>query len=208
MDKKEVKLNIGCGIRLVKDFINVDKYIRLEDLLHGEKTKQGIYANAKVEEGAEFIQGDILDLPFEDNYADYILCVDVIEHIRMREVPKALSELYRVLKPGGKMTMMTTDFDDLVDIWNELRKKPFDVDKYLDVVEIIYGNQAGFGEAELHKSAFNADFLNLSLQTAGFKKYELTGYKRGSLHPIMGGYFKEVEGRALRSSMFVVNATK
>lgn len=206
--KEKVKLNIGCGVGLLGGFINVDKYISLPDLLHGEKTKQGTYANARIEEGADFIQGDITDLPFEDNYADYILCVDVIEHLRMRDVPVGLKELYRVLKKGGKIVMMTTDFDDLVDYWNEIREKSFDINKYLEIVEIIYGNQAGRDEGELHKSAFNAEYFNIVLQQAGFDNYKLDRYKRGSPHPILEGYFKEVEGTLLRSSMFVVEATK
>ncbi len=207
--KEKIKLNIGCGIGLIGGFINVDKYIKLEDLIHGVKTRQGQYAHAIIEKDADFVQGDILDLPFKDDYADYILCVDVIEHIRMRDVVKAMSELYRVLKPKGKMIMMTTNFDDLADLWNELRKKKFDIEKYLDLVEVMYGNQIGGHEGELHKSAFNSHFLNYCLQVGGFKKYTLSGYPRDSAHPVMDGYFiKEVEGKALRTSMFVVEATK
>ncbi len=204
MARKKIKLNIGCGVGLLSGFINVDKFLELPDLLKAE----GVYANAKVPKDAEFIQADICNLPFVDDYADYILCVDVIEHLRMRDVVTGFKELHRVLKPKGRMLLMTTNFDDLIDCWNELKKEKFDVDKYLEVVEIMFGNQAGFSEGELHKSAFNADYLNLSLQTAGFNKYTLSGYPRGSAHPGLDGYFKETEGRSLRSSMFVVEATK
>lgn len=206
--KQEVKLNIGCGVGLLSGFINVDKYLKLEDLLHGEKTKQGQYSNSIVPEGAEFVQGDICKLSFEDNYADYILCVDVIEHIRVRDLGFAFRELYRVLKPKGKMLMMTTDFTDLAEKWVELRKGKFDLVSYLDLLEIIYGNQAGENEGELHKAGFSNDFLNLCLQDGGFKKYTMTGYARGSLHPDLGGYFDWAKGTLVRSAMFVVDATK
>ncbi len=45
------------------------------------------------------VKADILNLPFEDNSFDFILCNHVLEHIE--DDSKAMSELYRVLKPGG-----------------------------------------------------------------------------------------------------------
>jgi len=45
------------------------------------------------------VKADICDLPFEDGHFDVILCNHVLEHIP--DDRKALSELYRVLKPGG-----------------------------------------------------------------------------------------------------------
>ena len=46
------------------------------------------------------IEVDITDIPFDDNTFDIILCNHVLEHIP--DDRKAMSELYRVLKPGGK----------------------------------------------------------------------------------------------------------
>ena len=45
------------------------------------------------------IKADILNLPFEDNSFDIILCNHVLEHIE--DDHKAMTELYRVLKPKG-----------------------------------------------------------------------------------------------------------
>lgn len=45
------------------------------------------------------VKADICNLPFADNSYDVILCNHVLEHIP--DDKKALSELYRVLKPGG-----------------------------------------------------------------------------------------------------------
>jgi len=45
------------------------------------------------------VKADICNLPFEDNQYDVILCNHVLEHIP--DDRKALSELYRVMKPGG-----------------------------------------------------------------------------------------------------------
>lgn len=45
------------------------------------------------------VKADILDLPFEDSSFDVIFCNHVLEHIE--DDRKAMSELYRVLKPNG-----------------------------------------------------------------------------------------------------------
>lgn len=45
------------------------------------------------------VKADILDLPFNDNTYDVIICNHVLEHIV--DDHKAMSELYRVLKPKG-----------------------------------------------------------------------------------------------------------
>ena len=45
------------------------------------------------------VKADIQNLPFEDNSFDVIFCNHVLEHVE--DDKKALSELYRVMKPGG-----------------------------------------------------------------------------------------------------------
>ena len=46
-------------------------------------------------------------LPFEDNTFDSILCTEVFEHVE--QLDAVITELYRVLKPGGRM-IVTTPF--------------------------------------------------------------------------------------------------
>jgi len=166
---KKIKLNLGCGTCLVKGFINVDKAFSFKEV----KSKKGLFGRAHVEKGAEFVQADMLNLPFKDNYADYIETVDAIEHIPFRQVPLAFNEIYRVLKKGGKLVLMTTDFNELARLWStEITNQPFDWVKYHDLMEVIYGNQIG-GDAEVHKTAFNIDYLALHLQSAGFEKEKI-----------------------------------
>jgi len=51
----------------------------------------------------KIIEGDLTHLKLEENYFDYILCSDVIEHIK--EDKKAVMELSRVLKSGGTLIL-------------------------------------------------------------------------------------------------------
>ena len=48
-------------------------------------------------------------IPFENNFFDYAFSKSVIEHIYNTE--NFLSEIYRILKPNGKIVIMTPDWE-------------------------------------------------------------------------------------------------
>lgn len=50
-------------------------------------------------------------LPFDDNSYDIIFSKSVIEHFYCFELPHLMSEILRVLKPGGKAVFMTPDWE-------------------------------------------------------------------------------------------------
>jgi SAM-dependent methyltransferase len=53
---------------------------------------------------SEHVQaGSLVELPFVDQAFDRALCLDVLEHLPFHEQPIALSELFRVLRPGGEL---------------------------------------------------------------------------------------------------------
>ena len=64
-----------------------------------KKMKNLDYTTADLYAPKVDVKADILDLPFEDNTFDLIFCNHVLEHIE--DDAKAMSELYRVMKPGG-----------------------------------------------------------------------------------------------------------
>ena len=47
--------------------------------------------------------GSLTALPFGDASFDRALCLDVLEHLTFEEQPRALAELFRVLKSGGDL---------------------------------------------------------------------------------------------------------
>ena len=51
------------------------------------------------------MKGDILALPFSDNYFDIVVALEVLEHTV--DLPRAAKELNRVLKPGGILIIST-----------------------------------------------------------------------------------------------------
>lgn len=174
MNKKEgeIWLNLGSGVSLADGFINVDNFFTLEDLKKGQKEKKGQFQNARVTKDSQFVKADICNLPFEDNYADYVECNDVIEHQPFNKIADFLKEIYRVLKPGGKLGLSTTNFNELANLWtvniaNSKFETPEDWERYFKLSQVIYGNQCGDGE--FHKTAFNPIIIAYWLQIVGFK---------------------------------------
>jgi len=60
----------------------------------------------------EFCYGDAARIPFPDNFFDIVISTQVLEYIS--HVNNALIELYRVLRPGGRVVLLDTDWDSIV----------------------------------------------------------------------------------------------
>lgn len=55
-----------------------------------------------------FLQkGDVLHMPYPQDYFDTVLLISVLEHLRPRELPRAFENVHRVLRPGGQMVYGT-----------------------------------------------------------------------------------------------------
>lgn len=56
----------------------------------------------------EFHQADATALPVDDSSIDAAVCVQVLEYVP--DVPAALSEMYRALRPGGRLVVWDVDW--------------------------------------------------------------------------------------------------
>ena len=52
-------------------------------------------------------KGDVLHMPYEDNYFDTVLLISILEHLKPDELKQAFAEVRRVLKLGGQMVYGT-----------------------------------------------------------------------------------------------------
>lgn len=143
---KVLELGSGLGLlgRAIKKEINGDiNYYGIELAYKSAK--------ASDEQGLLESQASVVELPFTDNTFDALVTTDVLEHIK--DSDRTVSEIFRVLKPGGKAFVVIADpsearFDKVqdhinrtgnksdVDYWEELFKKkglrvlPKESDKY------------------------------------------------------------------------------
>lgn len=59
-------------------------------------------------ENVSFREADVLSLPVHDSSFDRALCVQVLEYVE--DATSALAEMYRALRPGGRVVIWDTDW--------------------------------------------------------------------------------------------------
>lgn len=58
------------------------------------------------------IEANIMNLPYEDNTFDYIICIAVLHHLETEEDRlKGISEMMRILKPDGKILITVSSYE-------------------------------------------------------------------------------------------------
>lgn len=102
-------------------------------------------------ENASFSLGDAYDLPYDDGTFDRAMSSQVFEYLD--DVPKALAEMFRVLKPGGRVLIHGTG-------WGALLWHSKDPERMSRILEIWDGHLADPKMPEtLVKKLDNAGFV-------------------------------------------------
>jgi predicted SAM-dependent methyltransferase len=91
----KLTLNVGCGTRVFDEYPKGYKCINM-DGRHLPKVH---------------VIGDVRKIPYQDEYFDYILASDIIEHFPLSQTKQVLAEWRRVLKRGGILEMRTPNME-------------------------------------------------------------------------------------------------
>jgi len=134
----DMVLDLGCGNG------------RLLEILKKKKIEYfGLDASQKLIEIARkkypqnrFEVGDILKLPYPDNFFDKVLAIRILHHIPSKEFQlQALQEIKRILKPGGLLILTVWN------VWGSKHKiNLFRVIKY-GFLKIIGRSKLDYGDA-------------------------------------------------------------
>lgn len=124
-------LDVGYGTKPYIGLFSCTEYIGLE-YASERALKAGI--------ADYYYNGDLF--PFPDNSFDSLLCSQVLEHVFYPE--KFISEMYRVLKAGGKL-LLTVPF-----FWDE-HEQPLDYARYTSYGMITLLTSQGFEIVEQRK---------------------------------------------------------
>ncbi len=121
-------LNIGCGTGMLSSLFAQEAEITSLDFSH-DALKFCDSMNLK-----RLIRADAQSLPVQDESFEHVFCFDIIEHLE--NDTQALREMYRVLRPGGRVLLTTpaykflwSSFDDLN--WHKRRYTKRELKKIL-----------------------------------------------------------------------------
>jgi GT2 family glycosyltransferase/ADP-heptose:LPS heptosyltransferase/glycosyltransferase involved in cell wall biosynthesis/SAM-dependent methyltransferase len=143
---ESIRLYLGCGDKRKKGYINVDKYVSAPDVA----------------------VMDPLHLPYDNGVVDVILTEHMLEHLGKQEVPLALKEWARVLKPHGKLLMNLPNLEWCMQQWLAKPEK----DRWGWQLDTIFGLQTHRGE--FHQTGFTSARLHTLLKDAGFSEIRVT----------------------------------
>lgn len=122
-----VKVNLGCGPKAVKGWINLDKtwkvYLtRFPVLKIPLRFLTALGLASKINPGEEIPvelgvrRHDVAKgLPFKDSEVDYIYSSHMLEHLSRDKADFVLRECYRALKSGGVLRLVVPDLGLLID---------------------------------------------------------------------------------------------
>lgn len=128
-------LDVGCGTKPYESFFNYGDYIGLEydTGIDSEKKTADYYYDGKT-------------FPFDSESFDSVICNQVLEHVF--EPKEFLSEINRILKPGGKF-LITVPF-----AWDE-HEQPYDFARYSSFGIVYLLEKNGFKILKQRKSVSN-----------------------------------------------------
>jgi ubiquinone/menaquinone biosynthesis C-methylase UbiE len=59
------------------------------------------------------VQGDLRDLPFIDGCFDAVVCIHVLEHLTEEGRGTAIGDIFRILRPGGRLLFQAFSISDM-----------------------------------------------------------------------------------------------
>lgn len=138
-----MKLHLGCGRKKWDGFVNCD--------LSGSD-----------------VDCDIRILPFDDDLADEIHAIHVVEHFFITEIQDVLAEWRRVLKPGGILAIELPCWDKVVE---HIRKgSPDNFTRWP-----LFGEPSTHkdGVPALHKWCYSTEEMRRLLDFCGYRNITL-----------------------------------
>ncbi|MGA9572558.1 MAG: class I SAM-dependent methyltransferase [Lysobacterales bacterium] len=180
LDNKHI-LELGCGTaQKTRDIANSGFNRRITALEVDEVAHRNNLQTPDLP-NVEFVLAGAQDIPLGDGSVDIVLMFKSLHHVPVASMADALSEIWRVLKPGGfayiSEPVYAGDFNRILSLFNDekdVREAAFNaIQKAVDeglfrlVEEIFFNTPRRFKDyAEFENTVINASHSNYRLDSA------------------------------------------
>ena len=155
MQEKQVKLHLGCGEKIIPDFINID---------------------IRKLPGVDIVD-DISNLnKFNKNSVDLIYSSHFFEHLFKDDAVALLKSCFRALKPGGLIRVSIPDLYYAISLYGAGKKN-----EMLNDYFFVEGKGSYLAR---HKYMYDFDLFKEALEEAGFSKITRCEFQQGDMHEL------------------------
>lgn len=184
-DGKKILVNLGCGLRCLPNWINVDgsltaffgnKKLSLINRFLYKFAGASVYYSFK--EYNEIIQKSGLHffdlrcgIPFKNESINVIYSSHFIEHIKKEDAQNFLKDCYRTLKSSGLMRLVVPDLDFAFEIYKK--------GQISEMLERFFFTSPDLCDFAAHKYGYNFFTLEKLLKEIGFIDIKKVDYQKG-----------------------------
>lgn len=220
-------LDAGCGSGVLSRYIATQKpHLPVVGCDFSAPRIEGAKKLAAHLQNIEFTNASILELPFSKSHFGSVVCRFVIEHFKPDAQKQAISEMFRCLKPGGRVCLI-----DLDGLYHNLYPQPKSLKDFLNKmsadqsVDLQVGRrlpflltEAGFTDVQWKVDVMNFNGKHMQIEAHLMRERLLAA--RTFLSDLLGSEKKAVKfeedfletmgkpGAVLFYNKFIVTATK
>lgn len=184
-----VKLNLGCGLAVAPDWLNIDGSLnalvagmpspmhRLVYHLTGARQYYSEQEYCRLLKGHKFMHHDLsTGIPLKNEVADYIFSSHFLEHLFRKDADHLLRECYRVLKPGGVLRISVPDLEYALSLYSSGQTEK--------MIQSYFFVEDGDNYYSRHKYMYDYAMLSEQLGDIGFSDVKRCQYRQGCVPDI------------------------
>jgi predicted SAM-dependent methyltransferase len=186
VSESPVKVNLGAGIEVTDGWIHLDGSIHAlaarwpRSVLSQMYRRTGTVKRAMSEreyvdrlKQHRFVFYDLSDpLPFDSDTVDYIFCSHVLEHFSRAAGESLAREIYRVLKPHGRVRLVVPDLERAVGLYNAGARE--------EALSFFF-TEGRPGSHDQHRYMYDFVLLRSLLSSIGFVDVTRHQYREGAV---------------------------
>lgn len=167
------KLNLGCGNVPLIGYINVDKYYYPGSDHPGMNIEDGKTWNTEHPD-SPWVKGDMVNLhEIPNDSVDEVIAVHSLEHLSMEDGVRAIREMIRVVKKGGRVEIEVPDLTKACKLFLEAHiSKDKNNGDWFRIMGLLYGSQGAEGEGQFHLCGYSKEALKYRMEFHGLINIE------------------------------------